>query len=119
MNRLDAIALEHPEVNDTAVREEMSTAILNGFFRKTEDYRLLDKFAMYSTKGNIDVMVALAYFIGNARFVAGLDTFHQRMTAFQNPEIISENDHDYSYFFGHWNPEDFDKNGQRLDRRSI
>jgi hypothetical protein len=117
LNRLDTIAADHGEVNDTAVREEMAKAILNGFFRKVTDYRLPDKFAMFSANGNIDVMVALAFFIGNVGEVGDFNTFHKRLAAFQNESIVSDEGHNSDWFFGHWNTEDFDEDGERIDRR--
>ena len=114
LNRLDSIAVSHPEVEDTAVREIMALEILNGFCRKRNGYVLPEDFGMYSEKGNARVMVVLALFLGNAREFDDLDTFHARLDAFQDESLVSDKEHDYDWFFGHWEEEDFDANGKEI-----
>lgn len=116
LNRLDAIAAEHPEIEDTFVRESMAREILNGFCRKQTGYHLPEEFGMYSSRGNIHVMVILAYFLGFAGEFTSLNTFHRRLDAFQDESVVSDKGHDYCWFFGHWDEEDFDANGHRMKR---
>ena len=121
LNRLDAIAPLHREITDTAVREEMAQAVLDGFFHLDKDYCYKPrKFAMFSNDGNTKIMAVLYAFISAAIEAAkreGLDTFHKRLTAFQNRSIVSDEGHAYDWYFGTWHAENFDENGERIDRR--
>ncbi|MCL2119689.1 MAG: hypothetical protein FWH27_14835 [Planctomycetaceae bacterium] len=116
LNRCDAVAQLYPEITDTAVREEMACAILEGFYRLDENYCYTPRqFAMYSDDGNTKVMAVLYAFISEAIEAAkceGLDTFHKRFAAFQNRSIVSDEGHSFDYYFGHWNTEDFDEDGK-------
>jgi len=121
LNRLDAVAAMYPEITDTDVRDHMSQAILQAFLHLDENYCYTPRsFAMFSDDGNTKVMAVLYAFISEAVEAAkreGFDTFHKRFAAFQNRSIVSDEGHNFDYYFGHWNTEDFDENGKRVGNR--
>ena len=76
---------------------------------------------MHSPEGNRLVRQALAKYINAAKRAAkaaGLNTFHQRLAAFQNYTVKTSSQYEYSYdfFFGWMNPEDFDEDGDVVHR---
>jgi hypothetical protein len=114
--RLEAIEAEHGEVTDTEVRDAMTRAVFDGFLKPVPDHRLPDNFKMFTKTGNKLVRAALAWFLPAARKAAEQDelkTFHQRLAAFQNLEVCTEATTCYNDFFGWWNPEHFDEEGNR------
>jgi hypothetical protein len=63
LDRLDAIADQHAEVGDTAVREAISEAVFDGFLRPICAFALPDRYAMFSEEGDLLVKRALAEFL--------------------------------------------------------
>jgi hypothetical protein len=120
LTRLMAVAKAHGEVEDTEVRERLDDAVHHGFLIPTPGYRLPDTFAMYSPEGNRAVRATLDWFLPAATAAAtaeGLDTFHQRLAAFQNlgvtvgPQRVCYND-----FFGWADPARYDSSGNVIPR---
>jgi hypothetical protein len=113
--RLAAIAREHAEAGDTEVRERLDEAVHHGFLIPSPGYRLPDTFAMHSPEGDRAVREALEWFLATAGVAAaadGLDTFHKRLAAFQNPEVaIGPQRLCYNDFFGWADPERYDEAG--------
>ncbi|BDI34157.1 hypothetical protein CCAX7_62080 [Capsulimonas corticalis] len=63
---LDAIALDHPEVWDSAVREQIYLALERGYADADETYVLPKHFAMFSRKADARVREAVCAFIQTA-----------------------------------------------------
>ncbi|MGL6073060.1 MAG: hypothetical protein ACRC8S_02740 [Fimbriiglobus sp.] len=104
LNAMDKIAEEYEEVTDTAVREEMASAIESALLTGVAGYELPDDFGMFEPKGNAKVKVALAKFIAAALIeveVAGLKTREDRLRAFQDDEVESSEGNTYDEYFGY------------------
>ena len=114
LDRLDAIAEQHGEVSDTAVREAISDAVFDGFLRPVSAFALPDRYAMFSEEGDLLVKRALAEFVPAANHsaaVAGLSTFHERLSALQDVDVRSAGGSYYDDYLGWADPEDYDASG--------
>jgi hypothetical protein len=114
LDRLDAIAEQHGEVSDTAVRDAISDAVFDGFLRPVSAFVLPDRYAMFSDEGDLLVKRALAEFLQAANHSAaeaGLSTFHQRLSALQDVDVRSAGGSYYDDYLGWADPEDYDASG--------
>ena len=115
LEKLQLIGEEHGELYDSEVREQMGVAIMEGFVRNHQHFRLPDSFGMFSNEANLKVKTAIVDYIESANKKAselGLTRFHDRLAAFQNPKIqASVPGSDYEEFFGHTPPEFYDDDG--------
>lgn len=114
LDRLDAIAEQHEEVGDTDVREAMSDAVFDGFLRPVPSFTLPERFAMFSEEGDRLISRALAEFLPAANghaAAAGLVSFHDRLSAFQDGDLKSSAGSYYDDYFGWANPKDYDAEG--------
>ena len=114
LDRLDAIAEQHGEVGDTAVREAMSDAVFDGFLRPICAFALPDRYAMFSEEGDLLVKRALAEFLPAANYSAadaGLSTFHERLSVLQDDDVRSAGGSYLDDYLGWANPEDYDALG--------
>ena len=114
LDRLDAIAEQHGEVGDTAVREAMSDAVFDGFLRPISAFALPDRYAMFSEEGDLLVKRALAEFLPAANHSAakaGLSTFHERLSILQDVDVRSARGSYFDDYLGWANPEDYDASG--------
>jgi hypothetical protein len=115
LNCLERIGNDHEELYDTECREQMSDAIMNAFVRASGADGLRDDFGLYSAEANLAVREALLECVERACTKAsdlGLITFHDRLAAFQNPNVASDGDGSFSDdFFGYAAPESFDAAG--------
>jgi hypothetical protein len=114
LDRLDAIAEQHDEVGDTAVREAISDAVFDGFLRPVSAFALPDRYAMFSEEGDLLVKRALAEFLPAANHsaaVVGLSTFYERLSALQDVDIRSAGGSYYDDYLGWADPEDYDASG--------
>lgn len=103
LNDLEAIGMEHMEVEDTDVRGQMYAAVYHGFIEQTPDYQLPEVFGMFEEEGNVAVREALAHFLSAAVLEAthlGLAGPEARFRAFENSRITSEGGKPYDDFFG-------------------
>jgi hypothetical protein len=103
LDDLEAIGLEHMEVEDTDVREQMYAAVYHGFIEQTPGYALPETFGMFEAEGDAAVRDALIRFLDAARREAqrlGLAAPAQRFRAFENGEILSDGGKPYDDFFG-------------------
>ena len=119
LDRLDAIAEQHGEVGDTAVREAMSGAVFDGFLRPVSAFALPDRYAMFSEEGDLLVKRALAEFLPAANHrapEAGLSTFHERLSALQDVGVRSAGGSYYDDYLGWADPEDYDASGGVVSR---
>jgi hypothetical protein len=114
LDRLDAIAEQHGEVSDTAVRDAISDAVFDGFLRPVSAFVLPDRYPMFSDEGDLLVKRALAEFLQAANHSAaeaGLSTFHQRLSALQDVDVRSAGGSYYDDYLGWADPEDYDASG--------
>ena len=115
LNRLEQIGCVYEELYDTECRERMGNAVIDGFVRNKSDFVLGDDFGLHSGQANLTVKEALAKYIANANSMAvdlGITDFHERLAAFQNSNVNSEEEGSfYDDFFGHSAPERFDSAG--------
>jgi hypothetical protein len=122
LKRLTVVERDHGEVTDTDVRERMDDAVHHGFLIPTPGYRLPDEFAMYTPEGDRAVRDVLAWFLTAATTAAaaeGLDTFHERLAAFQNRGVtVGPQQTCYNDFFGWGDPERYDELGNVIPRSS-
>ena len=119
LDRLDAIAEQHGEVSDTAVREAMSDAVFDGFLRPVSAFALPDRYAMFSDEGDLLVKRALAEFLPAANHSgaeAGLSSFHKRLSALQDADVRSARGSYYDDYLGWADPEDYDASGGVVSR---
>lgn len=104
LTRLDVVSEKHEEVADTDVMEQMSDAVWNGFIQNNKDYVLPDALGMFTKTANKKIYSALSTFIKQANRLAekaGLTSPSQRLNAFQDTDISSENGTCYDEYFGH------------------
>jgi hypothetical protein len=115
LNRLERVGNDHEELHDTECREQMSDAIMNGFVRASGADGLRNEFGLFSAEGNLAVREALLEYVERAcakAFALGLSGFHDRLAAFQNPNVASDGEGILSDdFFGYATPESFDAAG--------
>jgi Ca2+-binding EF-hand superfamily protein len=103
LTQLERIAEVHDELGDTAVREELATAVYSGFIAPMKDFQLPKSFEMFDNDGDSAVRKALAKFLKDACAIADKQgwTEKQRQDAFQDPNVTSEGGLTYDEFFGH------------------
>ena len=114
LDRLDAVAEQHGEVSDTAVRDAISEAVFDGFLRPSSGFALPDRYAMFSEEGDLLVKRALAEFLPAANHraaEAGLSTFHGRLSALQDGDDRSADGSYFDDYLGWADPEDYDASG--------
>ena len=119
LDRLDAIAEQHGEVSDTAVRDVISEAVFDGFLRPSSGFVLPDRYAMFSEEGDLLVKRALAEFLPAANHSAadaGLSTFHERLSVLQDDDVRSAGGSYLDDYLGWANPEDYDALGAPRSR---
>jgi hypothetical protein len=113
LTSLEAVGERDESLFDTVVRERMGDPIFYGFIKPEPGYVLPDDYGMPEQE-NRHIKAALGAYIEAARSLAeklGLGTFHERLAAFQNLAIRTEQKNDYDDFFGWMNPESFDELG--------
>ncbi len=115
LGALDAIAASHGEVCDSECRERMSDPIFFMFIKPESGYEMPEDFGLRDTEGNGLVKAAITQYITSAIHAsaeAGLETFHDRLAAFQNEDVQSNRDGTFfDDYFGWWNPDHFDSMG--------
>jgi hypothetical protein len=120
LERLAVVARTHAEVEDEAAEERLDDAVHHGFLIPTLGYRLPDTFDMRTPEGDRAVREVLEWFLPVATAAAaaeGLDTFHKRLTAFQNLDVtVGPQRLCYNDFFGWTNPEHYDERGNPIPR---
>ena len=104
ISALDKAFEEHEEVGDTAVREAMYDAVHKSYIAPASGYALPDEFGMFSPEGDKKVRAALAKFLAHPEVIAAgkdLKTPKQRLDAFQDSEVESNEGNCYDEYFGH------------------
>ncbi|WP_406694402.1 hypothetical protein V5E97_25330 [Singulisphaera sp. Ch08] len=116
--RLEAIGERDESLFDTVVREKMGDPIFYGFIKPEPGYVLPDDYGMPDEENRL-IKAALGTYIEGARPLAttlGIDSFHERLAAFQNLDVRTEQKNDYDDFFGWMNPDLFDQAGNLRTR---
>jgi hypothetical protein len=114
LNRLEAIGDRDESLYDTVVREKMGNAVFFGFVKLLPGFVLPDDYGMPEEE-NKAIKAALGTYVDGALTLipaGGLDTFHKRLAAFQNPAVRTAGQkNDSDDFFGWSDPELFDEAG--------
>jgi hypothetical protein len=100
MRKLEAIEAKY---GDLPPAEFMGSVVFQSYFRPEPGYELPDDYGMSSEEANKEVKDALAAYVTAARLQApeeGRVTFQQRLAAFQNSGVVTENGGTYDEFFG-------------------
>lgn len=99
---LDRIFEKHDEVGDTAVRDRMFVAVLNGFIKPVKACKLPAEFGMFSDEGNALVHAVLQKFLAHPEMAVArkrLKTPEDRLRAFQDYDVkTAEGTNIFEYF---------------------
>ncbi len=113
--RLSEIGELHEEIYDTVCREKMGDPIFFLLIKPDPNYGMPEDFGLTDPGANKLVKAVLLEYVTKAKATAaleGIETFHERLAAFQNEDLCSDrcgNDHDD--FFGWMNPDGFNSSG--------
>lgn len=114
-NILRVVGQTHEEIYDTVCREKMSEPIFHLFLSPNPNYLPPDDYGLYEPSANVTVKAALLSYCSAANALAtdlNMNTFHDRLAAFQNSDLSSDVEQNYyDDFFGWMNPEDFHPDG--------
>ncbi len=114
LQSLESIGQRHGEIHDTVCRDEMREAVHDGFLQPVSGYELPNDFGLAGEEANLRVKQALERYIKAGVTKAqelGL-TFHDRLAALQNTEVITDRGTTYDCFFGYSPPDDFTESGE-------
>lgn len=115
LENMELIGQHNEELFDSEVRERMGNAIMNGFVRAKAGYQVPQDLGMFSDEANYAVRSAIQSYVDEASSAAaslGIVKFHDRLAAFQNREVRTEQTKsDYDEFFGHTPPEFYNEHG--------
>lgn len=115
LEKLESIGQHHGELYDSEVRERMGTAIMEGFVRGRNEYRIADDLGMFSEEANHAVRSSIQGYLDEANSEAatlGMTKFHDRLAAFQNDVVRTKKDkNDFDEFFGTTPPEFYNEFG--------
>lgn len=103
LNRLQQIGEGNEEIGDTVCRNAMARAIFNAFLRPKAGYQFPDEFGFEAPEANLAVRDALMDYTSAACELAptvGLRTFQERLAAFQDSSVFTEDGGTYDEFFG-------------------
>lgn len=104
LNDLDEIGEDAEEVGDTDAREKMSETISHGFLNPSDGYSIPEAFGMFSDEANKKVKAALIKFFSAVKTkigTSGLSTPEERLNAFQDEDVESEDGMYYDDYFGY------------------
>ena len=119
LRRLERLGEDHGELYDSEAREQIGNIVMDGFVRRTPRFEMPARLGMVSEGADLALRRAIAAYIEGANKLAdqiGLNSFHARLSAFQNPavRINSAIAVDYEDLFGHTPPEWYDEDGNVL-----
>lgn len=115
LDSLDLVGITNEEIYDSECRELMSAPIFHMFLKPDPNYAMPSNFGLYDDDANERVGTALSHYIRSANELAPnskAGTFHTRLSAFQNGDVVSSIEKNYfDDFFGWANPKHFDEDG--------
>jgi hypothetical protein len=117
LQSLEEIGNAHDEIYDTECREDMGDFIFTSFVQPTSGRAMLEEFGLYSPEGNQRVRASLERYVDRANDLCernGITDFHERLSAFQNPDVATSQGHFFDDFFGWTDPADYDAEGNFL-----
>jgi hypothetical protein len=103
LDDLDRIRSRHPEISDTAVRDETFRVVFLGFVEQTPNYALPSTVGMFSPSADSEVKSVLARFLKDGIVESkarGLDTAEKRFAAFEELSAASRAGTPRFVFFG-------------------
>ncbi|WP_422931910.1 hypothetical protein [Singulisphaera sp. PoT] len=117
--RLESLGKVHGELYDSGAREQIGGLIMDGFVHNKPDYVMPHRLGMLSEDADLELRQSLTSYIEGANKLSaqiGLSSFHERLAAFQNPAVRTNQDIaiDYEEIFGHTPPEWYDEAGNIL-----
>ncbi len=116
--RLESIEKEHEEITDTVCRDAMRKTVFLSFLRPEPDYQFPDDYGLYDAEANLAVKAAIVDYVTAVQALApslGITNFQQRLAAFQNVSVYTEDGTTYDEFFGYQVPSRYDLDGNWLD----
>jgi hypothetical protein len=102
LRKLEAIQEEYDGLGDTNVRDHMGDDVRRGFLQPEAGFAPSGEYGL-EPEADRKVAKALAAFCKSASAAAqrlGLDTYEQRVAAFQDPGVTTESGCDFNDFFG-------------------
>ncbi len=100
---LELIAIEHEEIFDTDVREQMWSFLEARFIRLNKNASLPESFGMFTDEGNDKVREAFARNTENLDTIIdifSLDTYEKRKITFKNARLATRGGNRLDDFFG-------------------
>jgi hypothetical protein len=119
LKELTIISEDKQEIFDSDVRENMANAVFDGFLKPDKGNLVPNEFGMASEDGNALVKAAIEKYIKTASELANQAnlSFHERLAAFQDHAVcFGEKQLRYSFFFGYYVPECYDREGNLKNR---
>jgi hypothetical protein len=101
LDELDRLAIEHPELTDTEVREEMGNALLAALVSRGDGHSLPKRLGMFSERGNRDVRRALAAYLKSVSGEMVDASPAECLAALQDCTVCSRQGTKYDMYFGH------------------
>lgn len=113
MEELERIGRTHGELYDTDVREQMTEAVMKSFIAPETGYILPERYGLFEEEGNARVREAIEAYVTGVRQSAeriGLASPVERLAAFQDQEVHTDDEEQYpDDFFGWLDPDWLDK----------
>jgi hypothetical protein len=116
LDDLERIGDDHEELFDSEVRDAMGLAIFTAVIRPEPGAEFPTDYGMESAKANASVARAIAAYCDSVRHEFQGLSFKERLAAFQDPEVVTEEGNEFDDFFGWANPDDFDDEGNVIAR---
>ncbi|MEZ6092773.1 MAG: hypothetical protein R3C03_00835 [Pirellulaceae bacterium] len=102
---LEKVSVEHEEIFDTLIREDLSDVIYCGFIQPSEDFEMPDSFDMLDDDDADEaIRKALEKFLREANAISEQNGWNaqDRLDAFQDVEVTTKGGLSYEEFFGHF-----------------
>jgi hypothetical protein len=119
MRKLEVVGDRDESLYDSVVREKMGNPIFYLFVKPTAGYVMPDNYGVSEGEDRL-IKAALREYVEGALALApqlGLNTFHERLAAFQQEEARTEGGNYYDDFFGWSDPAVFDESGNVIRQR--
>lgn len=111
--RLEDVSSVNEEIFDTECRERVGLAVLDGFARRGGPDVVPNDLGLATEEANNRVRAAIVEFIVDASTTADAIemSFHDRLNAMQNSNVVTGGGNDYEEFLGHTSPGFYDIDG--------